>query len=1119
MQLNYILGATGSGKTRFIYNKILDLQSKKDSNIIYIVPDQFTMISEKEFLSVLPNNTSIKTKIVSFNRLAFHVFSEIGWQNYNLLEDVGKYILIRKVIYEVRDKFNFYKKNNITKGFIEKIADSITEFYSSQIYPEDILNFSKNIDRQDIALKMQDIYLIYITYCNYLKDTYISTDDILDVLAENLDNASFLNNAIIFIDEFSGFTKQEYKVIRKLLRKCLSISVSLTIDKASIFYDNINITDTFFETKNTISKLTNIANEEKISINNIEFLKEDLRHKNNQEFTYLKNNIFNFENNNYQYIAQNINIFEGANFYKELEFVANKINCIVKNKNYKYNQIGVVVSDINLYKNAINSIFYKYNIPAFIDEKDDILSYSLVETIRALVDIIIYNYSYESIFRFLKSGLTSIPLDEIDILENYVLEYGIKGFKWFTDWKYGFNNKYNKEQINNIKIKVLKLIKPFSKNIKLGETYTVKYISNIIFNSILSINILEALNKVNENQNITNVQFLKNNQIWNKVCHVFEKMVDIIGENKVDIVEYSYILESGFLHSTISTIPPSQDMVMVADSTRSRMPSMKVIFILGVNEGIFPKIQEETGLFNTNEKLYMEQIGFKLNKNSLEQSFQSNFTIYNLLLKPEEKLFLSYSTGSLDGKSLFPSFIIDRIKKIFTIKSIYSKDICISKEVLLDNFTSILQNYNNKNLDFKNLKIYNLFKKDNKYKNIITNLENVILNKKNIVKLNSDLISKMYGKEINISISKLEKYVECPFAFFMKYNLNIKERKLYEILNVDIGEIFHNILDGFTKLLEENEEKWELLDKSKISLYTKICINNIIDNFNSDIFSTDIRTKYILERITRISENSIWALSNHIKCGEFKIFGTEVNFGGNSALNGIVIEINENYKFIFNGRVDRIDILDSNGNKFVKIIDYKTGNRKFELSDIYYGMQMQMLIYLNNILKNNDYFKVNEDHTKLLPGGILYFKVQDPIIDLNEELSKEEIEKLILQKFRMSGILLENNDVIKALDCNLNKKSDVIPVSVNSDGTYSKTSSIVEEKIFKNIMDYTIKKVKNIGSNIISGNFSPIPYKKENKNACLNCNYKSICSFDENNKKVFKYNNFNKIDLFGEIGK
>jgi len=1118
--LKYIFGGVGTGKTTEIFNQIL-LNKGNNNGVVYIVPEQFSLQSEKHILNLIDKNTTISIKVVSFKRLAYHVFLETGLNSAKVLDDTSKIMLIRKLLLELKPKLKFFKEIKITGGLISKISSTISEFHKYDIKPDDIATVLKDSESSGgLILKSEDISLIYNEYLAYIKKDYIPTDEVLDVLAQNIKKSNFLDNALVFIDEFSGFTHQEYRIIKELLTKAQDVTVALTIKSKDISYNDILETDVFYETKHTVKKLTKLASESYTKIHEPIYLEENKRHINNAQLKYLEKNIFKSNFIPYTEGTTTLKIQPLLNMYEEATYVAEEITTLVRDKNYTYSEIAILTPNTNLYERSIKSILSKYDIPFFIDANQDMLSHPLLEVIRATLDIVIQDWSYESIFRLLKTDMLDIDANEIDILENYVLSYGIHGYKWkLKEWEYGYaNEEFDKEKIKKIRSTVTSVLEIFEKNITSKTQLTIKEISIRIFEMLYFMNIPEKIeNLANEALQEKNIELrIRHSQIWGKVCEIFEKMVDILGEEKVNIAEFSAIFESGILNATIGVAPPTQEQIIVGDISRSKLPNIKILFVMGVNDGLFPRIRADDGIFNDKERQLMENSGVELLPRARKQFFEDNFLIYTFLLKPQELLILTYSMGNLEGKSMLPAHTVNHIKKLFKYEDFNNDmDLQISTpSVMRTKLSSILKDYYQKEeISEKALLTYKWFK-ENEPQNVDI-IENIILTGNKVQNLNKNSVKRLYKNEITTSVSRIEKYVQCPFSFFVNYNLKAKERKVYTISSLDVGEVFHDILEKFADVMVENDLDIKLISKDEISkdeinTYIEECVNTSMDSLVKDIFFGSKKNRHTLNKITRILKKSIWALCEHIKSGKFSLHDSEIGFGHESPFEGISVEIDENKKFIFTGRIDRVDVMSSKGKKYVKVIDYKSGKKSLDITDIYYGIQLQLILYLDSIIKNGEeYFDMNDTDVQLMAGGIFYFKMDDPIVSIKGELANYELEEKILKGFKMSGLVLNDKEIIKSIDENMKKHSSIIPVHLKKDGTYgSLSNSLVDEQGFNDLMNYTRKKIKEIGESLTEGKIMPLPYKKKNENGCMYCKYKPICNFDSKDTENYMYNVF-----------
>ena len=565
MSLKYIFGGSGSGKTEICMSQIMaETEKMKKSALLYIVPEQFTMQAERELVLCSKEKSIMQAQVLSFKRLSHYIFSETGGIVGALLDETGKSMLLRKITLQLSKELQYFTKMVDKQGFIENLANTITEFYRYNISREDILKYLNEVrNKESLYLKMHDIHKIFSDFEQYISEKYISTEQVLDFVPERVEKSFLLENSEIWIDGFNGFTTQEYNIISSLLKRGRDVTVAMTVRSEEIVYDNLSEIDPFFETKNTINKLSKLANESNVKIEKPIFLQEYPRFNNFSSLSFLEKHYFSYKKESSNEQIDNIKIKQANNIYTEITYVANEIINLVREKNYRFSEIAVITGDISRYERGIKRMFRIYDIPFFIDTKLKILSHPLTELIRSSLDIIAYNFTYESVFRFLKTSLIDIEETDLFKLENYVLAYGIKQYKWKKEWTYGFTDGlYNKDKINETRVHVLDCLKPLAENFNNSKKYTVKEVATRVFEMLYNLNVTETLDLWGTDR--------VHVQVWNKICELMDKMVEILGDELVTIREFGKILDSGLQQSDIGIIPPSLDQVVIGDFERTR---------------------------------------------------------------------------------------------------------------------------------------------------------------------------------------------------------------------------------------------------------------------------------------------------------------------------------------------------------------------------------------------------------------------------------------------------------------------------------------------------------------------------------------------------------------------
>jgi len=553
-------------------------------------------------------------------------------------------------------------------------------------------------------------------------------------------------------------------------------------------------------------------------------------------------------------------------------------------------------------------------------------------------------------------------------------------------------------------------------------------------------------------------------------------------------------------------IPPSQDQVIVGDIYRSRLSDIKALFIIGMTSDMVPKKPENEGLLDDNDKVFLEKSGIELGVSSDKQIYINSHRIFGVLTKASDCLFLYYPERDFGGKQNTPSSILWKIRKLFTFDEESVED------NIIDYITvpkSMLEKLGEDILPELDMALTNWYLESSIYG---SQMRKSLKGTTSINLLSYEVLSSLYKKDIVTSVSRLERYVECPFSYFLRYNLRVKERADYKVRNVDLGNVFHDTLESFDAYLRENNVDWENLNYSNIDKVVEELFVNFDDNSKSDIFSYDAKSGYILEQVKKISKRSIWALGTHLKSGDFKPYGAEIDFNSGT---GITVDINNFYRFILTGRIDRVDLMEKNGKTYVKIIDYKSGSKKFDPTDIYYGRQLQLLTYMGALAQEGD--KILDIPVKPNPGGLFYFKFDDPVVKYSENTTDTDIYNDVFSKFKMTGLLINDKEVIEGVDKNITKSSQVISVNLNKEGEYiSRSDTLVSKEGFEELIHFAQKKTGEIGKKIISGNIEVRPYKRGMQTGCDYCPYISICGFGDKSRGG-QYNNFRKIKSLGDL--
>ena len=759
------------------------------------------------------------------------------------------------------------------------------------------------------------------------------------------------------------------------------------------------------------------------------------------------------------------------------------------------------------------AIFKEYDIPVFIDEKRDLSQNILVKYLISILDIFARNWSYDSVFNYIKCGFLNITPSDIYLLENYALKWEIKGSKWYkADWNFHDEDSTGKATIDHINELRREIVTPLVelKN-NLSGNKTAKQISENLYNFLIKNNIDKVLeNKIKDLNDMQKVDIAAEYETsWKIVMQVLDEIVLVFGDENITFESYMQILKTGLGESKLGTIPMAQDEVTVGDVDRSRSHKIKAVFIIGLNDGMFPSINKAEGFLNDDDREKIKQNGVELAKGTIDRIYEDNFNIYKAFTTAEEKIFLSYSSSDMEGKSLRPSVLVSRIKKIFeglkeTSDVIYRKSEISTKENTFKELLINLREFRDGNeIDTKWFDVYNLYNESEEWHEKLASAVKALNYTNTAEKIKKENVEKMYGSTLKTSVSKLEQYSGCPFSYYLKYGLKLNDKETFNVEAVDTGSFMHDVIDNFFGVIEErNINLKEITDEELEKIVAEIVSEKLKLNRNY-IFTTTEKYKVLSNRLQKVVTMSVKYIVQSLKQSEFEVFGHELEFGGDGQYKPITVITEDGKKVEITGKIDRVDIMKNPDGTYVRIIDYKSSVKNIDLNQVASGLQLQLLTYLNETCKVEDF----------IPAGVLYFNLTNPTIGTDKNLTDEEVEEKIRQEFKMKGLILADVNIIKKMDTNIENEpkgiSKIIPATIKKDGEISdRGTSVVTKEQFNYLQKYMEKIIKQISEEILQGNIEVKPYYNAStkKTPCEYCKYKSICRFDENTKNnEYKY--------------
>ena len=1090
MKLNIVYGRSGSGKSEYIYEQIGAIA--ENEKVFVIVPEQCNLSVEKKLFDLLKKDCLMNIEVLTLSRMAYRIANEVGAVKPQLSK-AGKDMLIFDLLNKEKFNLKFLGKSEKNVDIVNRL---ITELKKHSVSIEDLKN--AEITNEYTCLKLNDIILLYDEYDQKICSKFIDENDSLDILADNLDKSNLIKDSYIFIDEFLGFTKQEYNVFEKILSQAKEVTVTTLADNLNDKTNKEN--DIFYFNKKYANNLKKIATSLGIKTEDV-YLRDVYRFK-NDELKMLEESFSNSNAKKMENKTKNISLFVANNPYTEVEYIAKNIHNLVKKCGYSYNEIGIITEDLSLYSEDAKAVFTKYDIPIFIDEKKELNQNILIKFIISMLDIFVKNWSFDSIFNYLKIGLLDIDEEDIYLLENYCRKWGIRGNKFY-------NKKFEYEQLNDVQEKLeslrQKIVTPLLKfKDSVSQNKNAIQITKELYNFLIDNKINIILDEKIKSYNSLEISD-EYNTSYKLLISVLEDITTIFGNDKMTFERYKDLLEVGLNSCELGKIPATQDQVVLGDTERTRSNKLKVLFVLGINDGMFPKANRVEGFLNDNDRDYLLEVGIELAKNSVDSLFEEHLNIYRTLTTPEEKLYLSYSSSNKEGKAVRPSILIKKIKRIFpnisedtdVIENFYS---ITSEKATFDDALNLYKEFlDGKDMpkEWQDILRYYYKNRRSSFKKAISG----IFYTNNSQQISDENIKKLYGNTLQTSISRLENYRKCPFSFHLTYGLKIKEKEELKIESIDTGTFMHEVIDIFFKEIDEKNINIKEIEDDEILKIVRKIVNELLGMSKYYTFTSSAKYRLLTRRLVKVVYQSICYLVYCLKYSDFTLYGHEVEFGIKGKFKTIKLEV-DGKNVEITGKIDRVDTAKLSDNQYVRIIDYKSSTRDVDLNQVAAGLQIQLITYLDAIC----------EQTNFEASGILYMGLIDNVVKDAKNMSEEKIAEKIRSNFKMKGLVLADINVIKMMDKKLqNGQSDIIPVYIDKEGNISeKKSKVISKDEFIELQNQVKQIIRDISKEILKGKIDIKPYSYQKRTGCDFCKFKTICMFN-NNIKDNDYNYIRKV--------
>ena len=1115
MSLRFYFGPSGSGKSHRIYEEIMQRAAQEPGrNFLIIVPDQFTMQTQKDLVMCSDRGGILNIDVLSFGRLSHRILEEVGTKEMPVLDDTGKSLVLQKIAADLKDQLPAMGSLLHKQGYIHEVKSAISEFMQYGISTQDMDKLIASAEKRGaLAMKLRDLKTLYRGFQDYIKDHFITTEETLDVLRRSLAKSKILPDSVVVFDGFTGFTPIQNRLIQELMRVCAEIIVTVTIGAEEDPYQSDGEQKLFHLSKKTVADLVKLAAEAEVERGEDVFVKGGInRFAQAPALCYLEQNLFRYQYEPYTEKQQELCMFEALSPREEVHQTALYIRKLIREEGLTYRDIAVVIGDLEGYASYVETEFGQLEIPCFIDRTRGIVLNPMIEYIKSALQLYIKDFSYDTVFHFLRSGMVDISREEIDELENYVIRTGARGYRTYSrlftrrteEMQQGRGQEDTErteetlERLNRVRQQFADTVEilHMAPRAKAGEY--VDHLYDFLEQNQVQQKLLNYQQQFEQEGDLAKAREYA--QIYRLVMDLLDQIYELLGEEEISLQEFADILDAGFGEITVGTIPQNVDRIVVGDMERTRLKQVKVLFFLGVNDGNIPKNASKGGIISDMDREFLIESGTEMAPSPRQQMYIQRLYLYLNMTKPSQRLYLSYAKVNSDGKGIRPSYLIDTVRKLFPqlvveypqnrsrIEQIEGRQegARYLAEELREYADGTLQEEERQDFYL----MYRAYEADAEGRDRLTAAAFRRYKESGLSRI---VARALYGRQLENSVSRLETYAACACRHFLQYGLSLREREEFGFEVSDMGNVYHAVLENFAGKLAESGRTWWDFEENFAAKVVREAIEGYAATYGETVLYSSARNEYAITRMSRILTRTVLTLQQHLKQGSFQPDDYELSFRFAEDLDSIHVDLSEEEKMHLQGRIDRIDVSEDAEHVYVKVIDYKSGNKKFDLAALYYGLQLQLVVYMNAAMELESRKHPDKE---IVPAALLYYHIDDPTIETPVELTDEQINEQILAKLRMNGVVNSDPEVVERLDHYLQDKSAVIPVEKKKDGSFSARSGILSREEMQLVSAYVDAKIRDIGREILDGKIAANPYEKGNEEACTYCAYKKVCGFD-----------------------
>jgi len=1109
MSLQFYFGPSGAGKSRQLYEEITRRAGENPAqNFLIIVPDQFTMQTQKDLVLLNDRGGILNIDVLSFGRLGHRILEEVGGQEIPVLDDTGKSLVLQRVAADLKEELPVLGSFLHRQGYIHEVKSAISEFMQYGIGTEDVgklIAFAQK--RGALVQKLKDLETLYKGFEEYIHGNFITTEETLDVLRHSLHKSRLLQGSVVVFDGFTGFTPIQNRVIAELMCRCREVVIALTLGEGENPYELDGEQRLFYLSKKTVADLSRLAREAGVGRKKDVFIlpREAVPHRfqDAPALRHLEKHLFRYHAQPYEQEQQEIQMFETTTPRDEVHQTGLEICRLVREEGYAFREVAVIMGDLEGYAPYVETEFAQMEIPCFLDRTQKIVLNPMIEYINSALELYLKDFSYEAVFHYLRSGLADLTCEEVDRLENYCIRTGMKGYHSYSRLFTRKSPRMEEEalaELNALRERMMGQVEM----LHLRKEEPVKRYVEGLYDFLVSNRVQQKLAafqaRFEEEGELTRAREYA--QIYRLVMELLDQVYALLGEETISLKEFADILVAGFNEIKVGTIPQNVDRVLVGDMERTRLKQVRALFFLGVNDGNIPKAASRGGIISDMDREFLRESSLELAPSPRQQMYIQRFYLYLNMTKPSERLYLSWAKVNSAGKSIRPAYLVEVVRQLYPALTVQYpqlrsplEQIVTRREgarYLAEGLREYVEGVLPEEKEQELFTIYRVYGEEQlkETRRVLTDAAFLRYQESG---LSRAVARALYGVQLENSVTRLETYAACAYRHFLQYGLSLKEREEFSFENVDMGNIYHTVLETFAGKLAEHGYTWFDFPEEFARETVRTVLESYAAEYGNTVLYSSARNEYAITRMGRILTRTVLTLQRQLRKGSFVPESFELSFHHADNLDSVNVALSEQEKMRLQGRIDRVDVSEDDKRIYVKVIDYKSGHRKFDLAALYYGLQLQLVVYMNAAMEMEE---KKHPGKEIVPAALLYYHIDDPAIETPVELTPEEINEQIGKQLRMGGVVNSAPEIVELLDNEMEDKSDVIPVERKKDGSLSARSSVLSGEELKTVSDYVSRKIARLGREILDGTISLNPYEKGSEEACTWCSFQRVCGFD-----------------------